>query len=141
MPYRLQVRIEGETTLPRKLLQQHRRQQSNYARFWRGQVVAVVANKAPEKPLEFSKVTIEMWRKGNEPDPENLAFCAKPLLDGLQPAGVRKYKGRLYPLIGCGVIADDRKTNFKGGRAEVIYHRARRGTKPHIIITVEEVDP
>jgi len=139
MGYRLQVRIEGETTLPRRLLQQHRRQQSDYARFWRTQVVAAVANKAPRLPLQFSKVTIEMWRKGNEPDPENLAFSAKPLLDGLQPSGWRKYKGRPYALIGCGVIADDRKENFEGGRAEVIYHRARKGTKPHIIITVEEV--
>ncbi len=128
-------------TLPRRLLQQRWTAQSRYARFWRGQVVAAVANKAPEKPLEFSKVTIEMWRKGNEPDPENLAFCAKPLLDGLQPSGIRKIKKRLYPIIGCGVIADDRAANFEGGRAEVIYHRCRKGVEPHILITVEEVAP
>lgn len=141
MGYRLQVRIEGVPLLARTLMSKHWREQSDHAKKWRTLVKLAVGNRRPEKPLPFSRVTIEMWRKSNEPDPENLAFSGKHLLDGLRPGGVFLRKGKAVVNIGAGVIADDRAANFEGGRAEVIWHRCKKGTKPHTIITVEEVAP
>jgi flavin-dependent dehydrogenase len=138
--YRLQFTIQGVPELARALSSQHWRDQNRHAHFWRSEVVRAVGSCGPPEPLQKAEVTIEMWRKGNEPDPDNLAFSAKPLLDGLQPGGFWMRKGGVVARVGCGVLANDRKENFEGGRAEVIWHRCLKNEKPRTVITVKEVE-
>ena len=138
MPYSQTIELEGAPELPNALRRLHWRDRAGHSLYWRTYIARLLLNSAPEKPLERSRVLIEVWRKG-EPDPDNLVASVKPLIDGLQPRSVLKRRGRLYPQPGAGVIANDRAANFEGGRAEVVFHRCTRGECPRVRITVEEV--
>ena len=138
MGYRLTFNLVGVPELPNAIGRKHWSVKSDHARFWRMAVVAAVACKAPPAPLVKARVRIEVWRKGR-PDPDNLVASIKPLLDGLQPSRTWLRRGQTRVVVGAGVIEDDKPENFEGGRPEVIGHQCKRGKKPRVVVTVEEV--
>ncbi len=121
--YELTIEIPGLPDSQVSAGKSHWRARQAAAKRWYKRVAAVCVGAEPPEPLQLARVTYER-HSTTEPDFGNLVSGMKHLEDGL---------------VRCGVLADDKPSNYEGGAPVYRWVKAKRG-EGHVRIRVEECE-
>lgn len=123
--YKIEFTIRDLPDLQAAASKGHWRAKHAETKRWHERVRAIVLGDywLPDKPLSQARVVFER-HSSREPDYTNLVASMKPIEDGL---------------VRCGVLEDDKPSNYVGGAPTYRWVPAKRG-EGKVRVIVDEVD-